>query len=256
MKSCIYIGNIMHMRLAPKKHKFNYKVFSLFLDLDFIDKNKTHFKLLKLNKFGLLSFFNKDHGSRTQNKLKPWVNSLLLKHNLPKANKIFLLSFPRILGFGFNPLSVYFCYNNKILKSIIYEVKNTFGDQVPYVFEAKSDNDGTIRHSQKKEMYVSPFIDMNQNYHFSIHPPDKKIAIRIKEEGDNGNILIATQTAVMRELTDFNLFLILISYPLMGVKVILAIHWHALRLFFKGLRFYSYSDYISSKYRYKKGVNK
>ena len=73
----------------------------------------------------------------------------------------------------------------------------------------------------KKEMYVSPFIDMNQTYHFSIHPPDKKLAIRIKEDGFNGNILIATQTAVSKDLTDFNLFITLMSYPLMGFKAIL-----------------------------------
>ncbi len=252
MKSCIYIGNIMHMRLVPKKHKFNYRVFSLFLDLDFIDKQKDNFKFLKLNKFGLISFFNKDHGSRTNNKLKPWVNSLLIKNNLPKASKIFLLSFPRIIGLGFNPLSVYFCYDKKILKSIIYEVKNTFGDQVPYVFEAKIDKDGAIRHCQKKEMYVSPFIDMNQNYHFAIYPPNERISIRIKEEGGNGDLLIATQKGVSKELTDLNLLLTLISHPLMGIKVILAIHWHALRLFLKGIQFHSYSEWVSSKYGLKK----
>ena len=79
----------MHMRLAPKKHKFNYRVFSLFLDLDFIDNNTNSYKFLKLNRFGLLSFFNKDHASRTNNKIKPWVNSLLTKNNLPKAVKYF-----------------------------------------------------------------------------------------------------------------------------------------------------------------------
>ena len=105
-------------------------------------------------------------------------------------------------------------------------------------------------------MYVSPFIDMNQTYHFSIHPPNEKLAIRIKEDGFNGNILIATQTAVSKDLTDFNLFITLMSYPLMGFKVILAIHWHALRLFFKGLRFYSYGEWAKNKYRYKKGVSK
>ena len=144
----------------------------------------------------------------------------------------------------------------KILKSIIYEVKNTFGDQVPYVFEAKIDKDGAIRHSQKKEMYVSPFIDMNQNYHFSIYPPNKKIAIRIKEEGGDGDILIATQNGVYKELTDFNLLLTLITHPLMGIKVILAIHWHALRLFLKGIRFHSYTEWVSNKYGLKKGVNR
>ena len=141
-------------------------------------------------------------------------------------------------------------------KRQIYEVKNTFGDQVPYVFEAKIDKDGAIRHSQKKEMYVSPFIDMNQNYHFSIYPPNKKIAIRIKEEGGDGDILIATQNGVYKELTDFNLLLTLITHPLMGIKVILAIHWHALRLFLKGIRFHSYTEWVSNKYGLKKGVNR
>ena len=88
------------------------------------------------------------------------------------------------------------------------------------------------------------------------NPPDKKLAIRIKEDGFNGNILIATQTAVSKDLTDFNLFITLMSYPLMGIKVILAIHWHALRLFLKGIRFHSYTEWVSNKYGLKKGVNR
>ena len=101
-------------------------------------------------------------------------------------------------------------------------------------------------------MYVSPFIDMNQNYHFAIYPPNERISIRIKEEGVNGDLLIATQKGVSKELTDLNLLLTLISHPLMGIKVILAIHWHALRLFLKGIRFHSYSEWVSSKYRLNK----
>ena len=105
-------------------------------------------------------------------------------------------------------------------------------------------------------MYVSPFIDMNKNYHFSIYPPNKRIAIRIKEEGGDGDILIATQNGVYKELTDFNLLLTLITHPLMGIKVILAIHWHALRLFLKGILFHSYTEWVSNKYGLKKGVNR
>ena len=244
LSNCIYIGNIMHMRLRPKKHKFRYKIFSLFLDIDTLDSLNDRLKLFSLNRFGFISLYYKDHAARDNKPLRPWVDALLKKHGLPKVEKVFLLSFPRVLGFGFNPLSIYFCYIGGEISSIIYEVKNTYGDQIPYVFAAEPSQDGVIRHEKEKEMYVSPFIDMEQIYHFTIHPPDQRLAVRIKETGSEGKVLIATQNGNFRVLNDLNLLMTLFSYPLMGIKVTLAIHWHALRLFLKGMRYYSYQSWV------------
>tara|TARA_B100000029_G_C17317821_1_gene866894 strand:+ start:65 stop:823 length:759 start_codon:yes stop_codon:yes gene_type:complete len=242
----IYVGKVMHMRLAPKKHQFRHKIFSLFLDIDTFERTISKLRLLSLNCFGLISIHYKDHATRNGMTLRPWVDALLEKHKLPPAEKVFLLSFPRILGFGFNPISIYFCYVQEKLCSVIYEVKNTHGDQIPYVFGAEISEDGVIRHSQKKEMYVSPFLDMDNTYYFTIHPPSGKLAVRIKQTGKEGKVLIATQNGRFKPLTDRNLLGAILSYPLMGIKVTLAIHWHALRLFLKGLRYYSYEEWVRS----------
>ena len=249
IESCIYVGNVMHMRLVPKKHKFRYGIFSLFLDIDSLEKINNKLKLFSLNRFGLISVHYKDHAARKNQGLRPWVDSLLEKNNLQLADKVFLLSFPRILGFGFNPLSIYFCYREEKLCSVIYEVKNTHGDQIPYAFQVDVDRDGIIRHHQKKEMYVSPFLDMQQIYYFTIHPPSTRLAVRIKEVGREGKVLIATQNGRAKPLTDRNLLIVLLLYPLMGIKVILAIHWHALKLFFKGLRYYPYEEWMNGNGR-------
>ena len=98
IESCIYVGNVMHMRLVPKKHKFRYGIFSLFLDIDSFEKINNKLKLFSLNRFGLISVHYKDHAARKNQGLRPWVDSLLEKNNLQLADKVFLLSFPRILG--------------------------------------------------------------------------------------------------------------------------------------------------------------
>ncbi len=244
LDNCIYIGQVMHMRLVPKKYQFRHKIFSLFLDIDTFERINSRLRLFSLNCFGLISIHYKDHANRNGMKLRPWVDALLKKNDLPPAEKVFLLSFPRILGFGFNPISIYFCYVQEKLSSVIYEVKNTHGGQIPYVFRVEVSEDGIIRHQQKKEMYVSPFLDMEKTYYFAIRPPGRKLAVRIKETGNEGEVLIATQNGHFKPLTDRNLLGAVLSYPLLGIKVTLAIHWHALRLFLKGLRYYSYDEWV------------
>tara|TARA_B100000902_G_scaffold371981_1_gene398582 strand:- start:4488 stop:5246 length:759 start_codon:yes stop_codon:yes gene_type:complete len=244
LDNCIYIGQVMHMRLVPKKYQFRHKIFSLFLDIDTFERINSRLRLFSLNCFGLISIHYKDHANRNGMKLRPWVDTLLKNNDLPPAEKVFLLSFPRILGFGFNPISIYFCYVQEKLSSVIYEVKNTHGGQIPYVFRVEVSEDGIIRHQQKKEMYVSPFLDMEKTYYFAIRPPGRKLAVRIKETGNEGEVLIATQNGHFKPLTDRNLLGAVLSYPLLGIKVTLAIHWHALRLFLKGLRYYSYDEWV------------
>ena len=244
LDNCIYIGQVMHMRLVPKKYQFRHKIFSLFLDIDTFERINSRLRLFSLNCFGLISIHYKDHANRNGMKLRPWVDTLLKNNDLPPAEKVFLLSFPRILGFGFNPISIYFCYVQEKLSSVIYEVKNTHGGQIPYVFRVEVSEDGIIRHQQKKEMYVSPFLDMEKTYYFAVRPPGRKLAVRIKETGKEGKVLIATQNGQFKALTDRNLLGAVLSYPLLGIKVTLAIHWHALRLFLKGLRYYSYDEWV------------
>lgn len=235
----LYVGEVMHMRLRPFRRQFRYRVFTALLDIDALESAER--RLFKVGRFGLFSFHVKDHGPRDGSALRPWAERLLAEAGRPRPARIRLLSMPRLLGYAFNPLSVFFCEDKAgRLESVIYEVKNTFGDQIPYVLAAEPGPDGAVRHEQAKEMYVSPFIGMDQTYRFTIRPPDERLAIRIRQHDREGDWLIATQTGRARPLTDGALLRLSLTHPLAAFKVIAAIHWQALRLWMNGARFTRY----------------
>ena len=132
--SYIYTGTVIHKRFKPKIHNFNYKVFSLLIDLSEIELLNKTLKLFSYDKFNIISFFNKDHGPRDGSSLKNWVIDNLKKNDIECNDiQIKLLCYPRIFGYVFNPLSVFYIYDkNSDLVSILYEVKNTFGEQHTY----------------------------------------------------------------------------------------------------------------------------
>ena len=232
----------MHMRMTPFAHRFRYRVFTLLLDIDRLQETCAGLRLLRLDRFGLMAFHRKDHGPRDGSDLRPWVEDLLARHGRPRPDRIWLLSFPRLLGYAFNPLSVYFCTNaDGALESVVYQVKNTFGDQHPYVVAADTAPDGAARHGVDKGFFVSPFIGMDQAYRFTIRAPQARLALKIRQHDGNGPWLIATQNGNRRPLTDAQLLRQWLSHPLMTVKVITAIHWQALRLWVKGATFHPYT---------------
>ena len=160
--SCIYNGCVIHKRFKPKEHFFKYKVFSLLIDLSELNELNGKLKFFSLNKFNLISFYEKDHGERDGSSLLNWVKINLKTNNINTENiKIKLLCYPRILGYVFNPLSIFFIYDkNENLVSILYEVKNTFGEQHTYVFKVK-DGNKLIQNNCSKKFHVSPFIEMD-----------------------------------------------------------------------------------------------
>jgi DUF1365 family protein len=246
-RQVIYIGKIMHLRLIPKIHKFQYSFFSLFLDIDVFDKTQCELSIFSVNRFNIFSFYEKDHGLRDGSPLRPWLNSELQRTQMPDADQVFLLCFPRILGYVFNPFSAYFCYSKGVLTTIVYEVKNTFGDQITYIRNTKISDNNVIKHSQTKKMYVSPFIEMDQTYSFMIRPPGDKLSIRISQSGKEGKTLIATQNGEAILLNDTNLLKCMVTHPLMTLKVIIGIHWEAFRLVLKGIKFNRYSPQFENK---------
>ncbi|MFV0473274.1 MAG: DUF1365 domain-containing protein [Pikeienuella sp.] len=235
----LYVGEVMHMRLRPFRHQFRYRVFTALLDVDRLEAAES--RLFRIDRFGFFSFHRRDHGARDGSPLRPWVETLLAREGRPAPARIMLLSMPRWLGYVFNPLSVYFCHDEDgRLESVIYEVKNTFGDQTPYVLAAEPGADGAARHDQTKEMFVSPFIGMEQIYRFTIRPPGERLSIRIRQGGPEGDELIATQNGRRRALGDRALAGLAFSHPAAALKVIGAIHWQALKLWLKGARFRRY----------------
>ena len=236
--SYIYTGTVIHKRFRPKIHTFNYKVFSLLIDLSEIDLLHKTLSLFSYNKFNIISFFNKDHGARDGSSLKNWVIDNLKKNNIESNEvKIKLLCYPRIFGYVFNPLSIFYVYDkNSDLIAVLYEVKNTFGEQHSYIFKTKKEQN-LIQHVCKKKFHVSPFIEMNCVYFFRLLKPGNKISVIIDVQDPDGKILYASQDGVKSELNNNNLFKSYLKHPLMTFKIIITIHFEAFKLWIKGIKF-------------------
>jgi uncharacterized protein len=236
--SSIYSGNVIHKRFKPKIHSFNYKVFSLLIDLSELELLDKKLKLFSYNKFNIISFYNKDHGPRDSSSLKNWVEDNLKKNSIDTNGiQIKLLCYPRIFGYVFNPLSVFYIYDKNLnLISILYEVKNTFGEQHTYIFKSDK-NQNLIQHVCKKKFHVSPFIEMDCTYFFRVLKPTNKISIIIDQHDNEGKILYASQDGTRIDLNNKNLILSYLKHPLMTFKIILAIHFEAFKLWAKGIKF-------------------
>jgi DUF1365 family protein len=238
INSCIYIGSVIHKRFKPKEHFFKYKVFSLLLDLSELNELDHKLNFFSLNKFNLISFYEVDHGNRDGSSLLDWVKNNLSNNNVSTVNiRVKLLCYPRILGYVFNPLSVFFVYDqNENLISILYEVKNTFGEQHTYFFKVEKQNK-LIQNNCSKKFHVSPFIEMNCNYFFKILNPAQKLSVIIDQYDQKGKILFASQDGERSDLTSKNLMKSYLKHPLMTFKIISAIHFEAFKLWMKGIRF-------------------
>ena len=238
INSCIYDGSVIHKRFKPKVHFFKYKVFSLLIDLSELNELNEKLKFFSLNRFNLISFYEKDHGDRDGSSLFNWVKLYLTINNVSTENiKIKLLCYPRILGYVFNPLSIFFIYDkNENLISILYEVKNTFGEQHTYLFKVEGQNK-LIQNNCPKRFHVSPFIEMDCNYFFRVLNPEENLSVKIDQYDQEGKILFASQDGKRLDLTTKNLMISYLKHPLMTLKIISAIHFEAFKLWIKGIKF-------------------
>lgn len=234
MGSGIYAGDVVHSRFRPKPHRLRYRVFSLLLDLDELPRLST--KLLGYNRAAILSFHDRDHGDGTGD-LRGWLDRQLAAAGIHEVGRIAVLCYPRMFGYVFNPLTVFFCYGpNDVLRAILYEVHNTFGEALTYVIPVAAPDD-VVRQTAPKELYVSPFVPMAARYDFTVRPPKDRVLIRIDEHDAGGFLLRASFTGRRRPLTDRELLRALLGHPLMTLKVTAAIHWEALKLWLKGVRY-------------------
>jgi len=248
MTSSIYNGTVVHKRFKPKIHFFKYQVFSLLIDLSELKILDQKISFFSYNSFNLISFFDKDHGDRDGSSLIEWVKKNLKENKIISENiKIKLLCYPRIFGYVFNPLSVFYVYDkNEELISILYEVKNTFGEQHTYIF--KVENNNLLQHNCEKKFHVSPFIEMDCNYFFRILKPTEKISVIIDQYQSNEKILYASQDGIRRDFTSSELIRSYLKHPLMTFKIIIAIHFEAFKLWTKGIR------YIKKKLKIKNNI--
>ena len=247
LRSALYAGIVTHRRLRPRPHRLRYRVFWMLLDLDEIGRLTRRLRLFSHNRFNALSFFDADHGDGSGRPLRDQVEDHLRAAGLAtNGGAIRLFCMPRVFGFGFNPLSVYFCYQRDgSLAAILYEVHNTFRERHSYLIPVERDvaaagvagaPGAVIDQHCRKGFYVSPFMDMEMSYSFRVAVPDQRVMIAIRAADQDGLLLAAALTGQRSALTDVALLRALATHPLLTLKVIGAIHWHALRLLLKGLK--------------------
>jgi uncharacterized protein len=235
----IYAGTVVHKRLRPKPHALSYGVFSLLLDLDQLATIDKASRLFSVNRFNVLSFYDKDYGPGDGQPAADHARALLSKAGFnASALKILLLSYPRVLGYVFNPLSVYFAIDqSERLVALIYEVNNTWGERRSYVVAAGNDHLGTFAQSAKKELLVSPFAEARGRYGFRVTKPDNThdLLVGVLLSDSQGALLKTHFKASPESWSDRRLAGLLVRYPLLTFKIITAIHVEAFKLWWKGV---------------------
>jgi len=232
---------VAHKRLLPRINQFIYKVYYIFFDLSEMNSLKNW--IFSLNRFNFFSFYNSDHGPKDGSSLEIWARSILSKENILADGKIFLHTHPRILGYCFNPVSFFYCFNkNRDLKAIIAQVNNTFGQCHNYlIFEKNGLNiDQNKYYEAPKNFHVSPFMNIEGTYRFRFVIDKKKVAAWIDYFDNKNNLMLATSMIGNKiSYSKINLIKSFIIIPFVTFKVIIFIHIQALKLFFKKIKYIS-----------------
>lgn len=233
--SCLYAGEVVHIRRKPARHRLAYRVFMMLLDLEELPRLDRRSRLFAYNRTGLVSFHDRDHGDGSGRPLTQQVEQAVASAGLPvPGGPIRLLCMPRLFGYVFNPLSVYFCHDaSGELRAIVHEVNNTFGERHFYVLEASTGEDGLVRQNCAKQFRVSPFLPQDLDYRFTIAPPDERTSVHIAVGRDGGELLSAWFAGKRSAFSSRALLGQWLKHPAMTFKVILGIHWEALFLWRK-----------------------
>ena len=234
----IYRGEVVHKRVRPIEHKLNYRVFSFAIDVDQLQSTAESMSLFSANRFNLFSINESHHGYRDGSSVSKFawdqVDSAGLRD---KVDQILMLFYPRLFGFAFNPLTVYFCLNSEGKPELmIYEVRNTFGENLTYVLPAGSELHRAFVHKTAKQFYVSPFNDVEGEYTFHVFAPDEELTVGVALKTENQPLIRTHFRGHRTKLSDGMLLKLIFMYPLMTLKVVAGIHFEALKLWRKGLQ--------------------
>ncbi|WP_294539852.1 DUF1365 family protein [uncultured Rhodoblastus sp.] len=238
----LYVGAVTHRRLRPREHKLAYRIYSLLLDLDRLDELDARLKLFSLDRFNLFSFYRADRGDKSappksSAKLRQRIETSMRGAGIePDGGPIWLLTMPRLLGWAFNPISVFYCFaRSGKLAAVLWEVDNTFGERHAYMIPVDGDPEDEIRQACPKDFHVSPFMNMTLDYAFRLRVPGERLNLAIDVSDLSGLLLTTHYRAHRHELTDANLLRVFFSVPLLTLRVVGGIHWEALKLWRKGI---------------------
>ena len=234
-RSSAYAGHVVHARKRPRAHRLRYSVFYLLLDLDELPELDGRLRLFGYNRAGVFSFHERDHGPKDGSSLRDWVDTQLAKAGIAiPGGQVKLLCLPRILGYVFNPIAIFSCFDRDgRFKAALYEVSNTFHETHTYLLPVEDDTADTVHHIFDKKLYVSPFIPMECRYAIALRNPDDHASIAIRESDAEGDLLAATFHGRRATLSDRFLAGTFLRFPLLTLKVMVGIHWDALKLWIK-----------------------
>jgi DUF1365 family protein len=232
----LYRGTVRHTRLTPFHHSFAYRVYNVLVDIDRLDELDGRLRLFSVDRFNVFSLARSDHGPADGGPLRPWVDRVLADAGVDlEGGAVMLLTYPRVLGYVFNPISVWYGFGpDGDLRAALYEVRNTFGSRHTYVAPIQRVG---LRHDVAKQLHVSPFNDMDDRYRFALGVPDGRVTLGIDESRDGETVFRAGMALERMAMTDGNLARLFLSHPLLTLKVIGGIHWQALKLWLRGARY-------------------
>lgn len=231
MTVALYVGRVQHSRLQPVRHKLSNRVFMGLFDLDALQDASRRVWAFGYNRPALISFHDRDHGDGSGRALRPQVEGHLRSAGIaPDGGAIRVLCMPRLLGYVFNPISVFFCYDRSgALAAVVHEVSNTFGERHFYALPISEDG----RQACAKQFRVSPFLPMGLDYAFKILPPAERVAVAIRVSAASEPVLTASFGGLRRPFTSLQILRLWLSHPALTYKVIAAIHWNALLIWLK-----------------------
>jgi len=233
----IWRGSTAHKRLKPFEHGFKYPIAMIGICLEQLEDAGRVSKFFTINRWGVFSFHEKDFGARDGSSLMDWSVSQFESAGISGIQRVQHICQPRILGYQFNPISLYFGYDRKgELGGIIYEVHNTFGDAHAYVAPVK----GSLveQHTVDKSLHVSPFFDVSGRYEFALQVPDENLALAIRKVGVDGPDFRASMSLKRKEASSRAFFAWFIRFPVSTLTTTALIHFEALRLWIKGARYH------------------
>ena len=245
MRSRLYTGWVTHERTRPARNSFRYPIYYLGLDLAELDELGTRLRWFSHNSANIVSFWDGDHGPRDGSELRSWIDAVAARAGVDlSGGRVMLLTFPRVLGARFYPVSFWYCFGaGDVPLAVLAEVHNTYRDRHDYLLH----NGGrpiewSAHPTAEKAFYVSPFIQRERvTYEFSFGEPAERLSAAVRDVVEGSSMLVASIDLAAEELTDAAILRTVLRHGPISVVALMRIHWQALKLALKRVPFFPHT---------------